>query len=496
MVPTDFVFMSTLSMGLPNFLFRAKTIVSDLREHGYTGRHLIFSSAGLSDPEAAAVIASLETNFYKATLIASSDEDILFGPKALIAHAAPYLAEYFIYLPLGAICRSDFLRRSIAMLRRAIMTNGWRAGCFLDAEKTTFIATKDMIREIAFGKSSCLPDGLMVAPEFPLVGVEPSIDDPTEKTLIYLCNGIGNFIQASPIFQACKEMGQEVSVFIPSEYHRGAPISEIAGKHPFVDVALRETPDLASYHHVAVFGMDEKTAASAELEKHYATRVYKAPDWIKTRMHESEYYMQFPRDLGYQGETPMGLCPFDSQFNVEQFGDYCFLAPCKLPGFPWTKTRWPHQKWARLADCIIRYFGVNVVILGGKCDEEEAVSILGAIPSDSRSRVCNLVGRTSILETAAIVKGAKFFCSLDNGISHIAATFDKRGICLYGPTIITKCRQRALPGRISFVESNLSCAPCHGTKLFFSCKDSKCMRGIEVGDVMALLRSGDKEASK
>lgn len=126
----------------------------------------------------------------------------------------------------------------------------------------------------------------------------------------------------------------------------------------------------------------------------------------------------------------------------------------------------------------------TIVLLGGKEDDERAVSICNASPN-----CFNACGIFTINESAALVKHASKIITHDTGLMHIAAAFKKEIVSVWGNTIPEFGMSpyyrtgNAGPGTILEVK-NLSCRPC--TKLGFEkCPKGhfKCMKEIDEGTI-------------
>lgn len=111
-----------------------------------------------------------------------------------------------------------------------------------------------------------------------------------------------------------------------------------------------------------------------------------------------------------------------------------------------------------LQNNIIQALELNVVLVGGK--EHEAT----AEKMEHSAGCINLVGKTSLLDSAAIIKKAKLVISPDTGMMHIAAAFSRPLIAIYGSTASSLGFTPYMPQNISsfeIVEDNsLSCRPC------------------------------------
>lgn len=107
---------------------------------------------------------------------------------------------------------------------------------------------------------------------------------------------------------------------------------------------------------------------------------------------------------------------------------YAVLAPTAR----WVGKRWPAERWALLVRPLLDR-GVQRIFLIGSPSERQQVS--GAVPEGPDSaRVVNLVGRTSVAATLALVSEADIVVANDSAPLHMAVGFDRRLVGLYGPT--------------------------------------------------------------
>lgn len=118
---------------------------------------------------------------------------------------------------------------------------------------------------------------------------------------------------------------------------------------------------------------------------------------------------------------------------------------------------------------ICRRLSVPVVLLGGR--EEEATGRM--IIENAGSHVVNLCGKTSINQSAAILKKSNLVLTNDTGLMHIAAAFRKKIGSFWGNTVPGFGMSPYLPDPASmeFQVEGLKCRPC--SKLGFS----RCPRG-------------------
>ena len=85
----------------------------------------------------------------------------------------------------------------------------------------------------------------------------------------------------------------------------------------------------------------------------------------------------------------------------------------------------------------------------------------------------DLIGRTSLRELGALIKGALFYVSADTGPLHIATAFKKDLVALYGPTRPDRTGPYGDAGAVILVSPE----PCAGC-LNKTCSHWTCMAAI------------------
>ena len=207
------------------------------------------------------------------------------------------------------------------------------------------------------------------------------------------------------------------------------------------------------------------------------------PDWLNTRMHESEYFMSFPRSLGYRGETPSVAINFpDSQINLPS--DYLCIAFSCLESHPWHLKRWPLEHWVELLNILGEHSSFPIVIIGGPSDCDDAGYL---IRNSTNKNVISFCGQCSLLESAFILSKAKCLVSVDNGISHLAASSSIASqLLLYGPTLLSK--NIPLSPHTIVLKSDKDCQPCFRTSQFSQCQINTCMIDISPNDCFLILK--------
>ncbi|MEW6076588.1 MAG: glycosyltransferase family 9 protein [Thermodesulfobacteriota bacterium] len=150
-------------------------------------------------------------------------------------------------------------------------------------------------------------------------------------------------------------------------------------------------------------------------------------------------------------------------------------------GSSWVSKEWPVEGYSRLIQEMITTTPWNIVMVDTKekypmaCDLEKRVN---------SARLINLVGRTSILELAAVLKQAAIAVGPDCGSAHIAAAVGTPYVTIFGPT--SPERTAPFGSEHLVVSANVPCAPCYKRKC--PGKNMICMSAIQAEDVMRKIR--------
>lgn len=100
-------------------------------------------------------------------------------------------------------------------------------------------------------------------------------------------------------------------------------------------------------------------------------------------------------------------------------------------GTNWVNKCWSTKNFAILSDLLSKHSIKTVLIGFGKNDEQKAVEISR---QNTSNNITNLVGKTSLMQTAALIKKAKAVVGGDTGNLHLAAALNIPAIMLMGPT--------------------------------------------------------------
>ncbi|GFO57940.1 heptosyltransferase [Geomonas silvestris] len=148
-----------------------------------------------------------------------------------------------------------------------------------------------------------------------------------------------------------------------------------------------------------------------------------------------------------------------------------------FPGASIPERRWGAARFAELAQRLT-LAGCRIAVVGGPGDRGEGETIVAGCGG------LNLAGRTSLVDSAAVIAQSRLLISGDSGILHIAVGLGIPTVSLFGPGIEAKWGPRGLDHRI--VNLHLACSPCTRFGTTPHCPDgARCLSEISVAEVIA-----------
>ncbi|GFO66730.1 heptosyltransferase [Geomonas limicola] len=148
-----------------------------------------------------------------------------------------------------------------------------------------------------------------------------------------------------------------------------------------------------------------------------------------------------------------------------------------FPGASIPERRWGAARFAELAQRLT-LAGFRIAVVGGPGDREEGELIVSGCGG------LNLAGRTSLVESAAVLARTRLLISGDSGVLHIAVGLGVPAVSLFGPGMEAKWGPRGDQHRI--VNRHLACSPCTRFGTTPRCPEgARCLSEIAVHEVLA-----------
>lgn len=140
----------------------------------------------------------------------------------------------------------------------------------------------------------------------------------------------------------------------------------------------------------------------------------------------------------------------------------------------WKTKNWPLEYIARLCD-LLSQKNIRVILTGMDKDKPLAQEIL----SLTKAKPANWVGKTDIVQLAALIERCSAYVTPDSAPMHVAAAVNTPFVAFFGPTSSV----RHLPPASQFFvfEKKPSCAPCYSSVC--KIKTHSCMKDIKPEEV-------------
>jgi len=140
----------------------------------------------------------------------------------------------------------------------------------------------------------------------------------------------------------------------------------------------------------------------------------------------------------------------------------------------WLTKRWDLTRWMQLCRLLQRH-GADVVVTGGP-DER---TIADAMQRALTPRPLIVIGQTSLMELACLIKRCDVFLTHDSAALHVAAAVGTPTVALFGPTDPRRHVPPTFAGVI--LKKDVLCSPCYAAR----CRTitHACMKRISVEEV-------------
>jgi ADP-heptose:LPS heptosyltransferase len=147
------------------------------------------------------------------------------------------------------------------------------------------------------------------------------------------------------------------------------------------------------------------------------------------------------------------------------------------PGSGSKKKAWPLDRFLDLARALQGHLGSKMLVVLGPAEGPDARRAFEGAGPDAPV----LAEGLTLIQLASVMEGCRFFVGNDSGISHLAAALGLPTLAIFGPTDRRVWSPRG--EKTVVVGRGIHCSPCPQER-FFQCKDSECLRGVEVDDVL------------
>ncbi len=162
--------------------------------------------------------------------------------------------------------------------------------------------------------------------------------------------------------------------------------------------------------------------------------------------------------------------------------------------------QWAPERFAAVAEALIRQEEAEVCLVGDAEDREVARQVQETLPSALRGRVHDLTGQTSLGELAALLSRARLLIANDSAPVWIAAAVSCPVVAIFGCN--DPVNHRPLARRYAAVGGRARCHPCFSGAGVPSCSlPPECLDSLRAEEVVAVARQllrdeGEPEAAR
>jgi len=152
------------------------------------------------------------------------------------------------------------------------------------------------------------------------------------------------------------------------------------------------------------------------------------------------------------------------------------IQPSTIPH--WRLKRWPPERFAALADALVRRQGARILLVGGPDDRQALQEVAAAMEENALIAA----GKTTLTELGELLKRCRLFVANDTGPMHVAAAAGAPLVAIFGPTDPGRSGPLGDPDHTRVVRRDV---PCRRPCFVAACpRGHECMAGITLEDVL------------
>lgn len=208
--------------------------------------------------------------------------------------------------------------------------------------------------------------------------------------------------------------------------------------------------------------------------------------------HVADYYSSLPKAYGLSVHDEMPVIPVTPAMQqraadiLEREKILSELPIIAIQPFSlWRYKEWSVNNYIQLIQRIVSEYHAAIVITGSRDEYERAQHIVN-LCKDYGQHVCNMAGKTSLGELAAVLKSCHLFIGSDSAGMHVAAAVGTPTVIIFGPSSPASWAPKG--NNHVIVQKNIACVPCrqkgcNGTEV------SRCIEELDVNEVFTVVRS-------
>jgi len=296
------------------------------------------------------------------------------------------------------------------------------------------------------------------------------------QTVCYFKNGIGNLICQMPAIAALAYMDPtgKVDYCLDETWKadvRFIGIMDILTHWDKVNKVLLFPKNTPAKYKRYFYTLHSEASPVFDYFKSKSAPTENRVNWRERVIHETEYYKDLVRKLGWNKPFPQVNFPTTTIGTLETTKPVLGICNGLFNTASWQKKSWPH--FEKLCKLVSDKYYIVKIGFGKELDEVKTYDN-------------SFVGKLSITQTANVISQCDKFVTTDSSCMHIAAALGIDTVALFGGTYIFKNAPLTQKTKVLF-DKKSTCRPCQDTERFFSCKDYQCMKNITPEEVVSCL---------
>ncbi len=332
---------------------------------------------------------------------------------------------------------------------------------------------------------------------------------PLERILVIRLDRIGDVVLSTPVLQALREAHPSafIAMLVRPECRdlvEGNPhlnqvlVYDKAGAHRSVFGAVRMSLGLRAYR------FDAAIVLHPTYRSHWIpvlagirTRVgfHRKGGWLLTHRlrhtkqegarHEAQYTLELLHPLGMTGSTPRPFVPVQPAAEervAKRLAEFGIVPKDRLivvhPSASGPSKRWMPERFAQVADQLSAECAARICLIAGGRD----VPVASQVAVMMRQPACNLAGRLTLAELAALLRRCRLLISNDSGPVHLAAALGTPVVDIFG-----RCQPGLSQGRWGplgeghiILQKDVGCTTCLADKCQI---EFRCLTSLTVEEV-------------
>lgn len=247
-----------------------------------------------------------------------------------------------------------------------------------------------------------------------------------------------------------------------------------------------------SFDRIVVFGKDQEGTVVGNLRKVCPGQILPIrsfPAWDE-KIHLTDHLLKQFVQLGFPASEPrpkLHLKEEDRGWSRDFWEKKGIMLKERSkvivlhPGSGSKKKVWPLEGFLTLARTLQDHLDAKIITVLGPAEGIETQKAFERMESSSL-----ILGRgLTLLQLASIMEECWFYIGNDSGISHLAAALGLPTMVIFGPTDHRVWSPRG--ENVAVIRKEVYCFPCPQER-FLLCREVECLKGIELGEVLAGLK--------